>query len=277
MTRDLTPEQVMALRQLRAHLPEARILLVGASALGLHVEMTWRATADLDVCVGIGIEDLSGISSIAGWVRHPALEHRWTTPEGVVVDVVPADDAALRAGTVRWPRCGQEMSLLGFSAAFRSAIDADVGGVTVGLPPASAIVLLKMVAYLDRPADRGKDLRDIAYTIDRPLADDDPTRFDDPAIRHLDLDYGESGAFLLGRALAGIVDADENAAVLAFLAMVEDEGDRHATGVKLARGAPPAWGGELDDREATLHRLIGALKLGLQLPPVRTAAIADHD
>ncbi|MFN7973003.1 MAG: hypothetical protein U0166_11745 [Acidobacteriota bacterium] len=269
MMRKLTPEQVTALRQLRAHLPEARILLVGASALGLHLDMTWRATADLDVCVAIGIEDLSRISSIAGWTRHPALEHRWTTTEGAVVDIVPADDAALRAGEVRWPEGGQVMSLVGFRAAFRSAVDADVGGVVVGLPPASAIVLLKMVAYLDRPADRVKDLKDIAYTIDRHLADDDPTRFDDPSIRDLELDHGETGAFLLGRALAGIVDADEMAAVLAFLAMAEDEADRHATGVKLARDAPHSWGGELDDREASLRRFIRALKLGLQQAPPR--------
>lgn len=255
----LEAEQVAALRQLRDLYPSSPLVLLGAAALGFHLEMSWRATKDLDVTLSIGLQDLSRIASLGGW--RSIAEHRWGAPHGVIIDVVPAEPGALAGGKLRWPS-GIVMSLLGFRAAFKNASETDVGGLVVGVPPVAVIVLLKMVAYQDRPAEREKDLEDIAHALDEHVAVADPRRFADE-VYDLGFGYDESGAFLLGRDLAAVVDADERAAVLAFLDLVENDRDPFGAAIKIVRKAPSGWGAELSNKEESLKVRMRALRLGM--------------
>ncbi len=247
-----------AVRELDKLFSESRILLVGAVALGFHIEMTWRATEDIDVTLSIDVSDVARIEALSGWRR--IADHRWEAPGNVIVDVVPADTEALASGYLRWPS-GSTMRLLGFRAAFKTAEEIDTGGVIVGVPPAATLVVLKMIAYQDSPASREKDLSDIAHVLDEYLPVDDPRRFEDE-IYDAQIDFEDSCAFLLGRDIGGVVDPEERAAVLAFLDMAADEKDPYQTAIKLVRSAPSTWGFELADRERSLETRLGALQLG---------------
>lgn len=49
----LTPAQVEALDALQGIWPESDFLLVGALALGCHIDLSYRHTSDMDLAVGI--------------------------------------------------------------------------------------------------------------------------------------------------------------------------------------------------------------------------------
>jgi hypothetical protein len=82
-------------------------------------------------------------------------------------------------------------------------------------------------------------------------------------VYELGLGYDDSGAFLLGRDLAAVVDADERAAVLAFLDLVEDDRDPLGAAIKIVRKAPSGWGAALGAKEESLKVRLQALRLGL--------------
>lgn len=50
-THPFTPTQLETLYSLRAALPDVQRVLVGAAALGCHLEMRWRSTKDLDLSI----------------------------------------------------------------------------------------------------------------------------------------------------------------------------------------------------------------------------------
>lgn len=56
----LTADQAAALSELRNLWPDRAQVIIGASAsaLGFTYEMTWRKTADVDLVVAIGSDDL---------------------------------------------------------------------------------------------------------------------------------------------------------------------------------------------------------------------------
>ena len=117
-----TPGQIAALRKLRELWPDTRFVLVGASALGCFLDFRWRATNDLDISVSIELDELpAGLDRPPGWSADPRAEHRWLAPEDVKVDILPAGPNLRRAGTLRWPRSGNEMSLLGQRLEFEHA------------------------------------------------------------------------------------------------------------------------------------------------------------
>ncbi len=115
--------QVRSLEALADAWGTDRIVLVGASALRCHMEMTWRVTADVDITVAVDLEEFEYLlQRIAGWQVDPRLEHRMTSPWKVKVDVVPAGPGLRAAGKLVWPRSGHEMQLAGMDLAFEHAV-----------------------------------------------------------------------------------------------------------------------------------------------------------
>jgi hypothetical protein len=54
----LTTGQVKAIRDLRRARPDLEPVLIGASALALQMDFTWRQTNDLDLSLSLDLEDL---------------------------------------------------------------------------------------------------------------------------------------------------------------------------------------------------------------------------
>jgi len=233
-----TPEQASALRRLHTIWPEEKLVVIGATAIGCHLEFLWRKTQDLDLTIAADIDECrQSLERLPGWVRHERVEQAWTAPGDVRIDIVPANAAALESGRIYWPS-GSTMSAVGLRAAFAANVRLDVGeGIFARVASAAAITILKMAASLDRP-DRERDLADLAYLMDGIVGNDDAERWSDPV---LDLDYELVSPFLLGRRVAAIADVRERAVVGRFLAKLADPSDRSAYHARMVSSGPREW------------------------------------
>lgn len=254
----LLPEQVETLRQLAQIWRDTPFVLIGANALALQIDLEWRQTNDLDLLISVALEDYpAGLGALPGWQRRREGEHAWLSPTGVRVDVVPAGPGLLNAGSLTWPESGHRMSLVAVRLAFdhnvRIAID-ERHSVRVAATP--AIVVMKMVAFLDRP-DREDDLTDIAQVVERYLGPVDDRRWTLP------VDFDDASAFALGTDVGLMIDERERPLVMEFLARAKDESDRHLTHALLIRNGPWYW---REHPEALLDRL-AAFEKGIRDAP----------
>jgi predicted nucleotidyltransferase len=250
------PEQTETLRQLSELWRDTPFVLIGANALALQVDLEWRQTNDLDFVVSVALEDYpAGLAALPGWHRRREGEHAWLSPTGVRVDVVPAGPGLLDAGSLTWPESGYRMNLIGLRLAFDHhvlvAID-DHHSVHVAITP--AIVVLKMVAFLDRP-EREDDLTDIAQVVECYLGPVDDRRW------ALPVDFDNASAFALGMDVGGLVNERERHVVTEFLTRAKDEDER--THALLIRNGPSVW---REHPEVLFDRLAAFEKGMLEVP-----------
>lgn len=237
-----SPGQMRALRTLGHIWSAERFVLIGASALRYWMGSRFRETQDLDLALAVTVEGYSaGLEKESEWSRHPKREQTWIAPGNVQIDVIPLGDDPNPATVLRWPQSGFEMSLAGMRLAFKFSVAIELAqDLTIRVAPLEVIALLKMVAYLDRPAERDRDLADIAYILDNYVTDLDERRYGDDVI-DLGLTYDEVSPFLLGRRLAAIVDSQEREVIQRFIDLVSHAGGTHATQARMLVGAPPSW------------------------------------
>ena len=130
------------------------------------------------------------------------------------------------------------MSLVGFDHVFQDAVERELAQGLVGkVVPLVVLTLLKIVAYLDQPGVRQKDLDDLAAIVE-VYEQDGERRFSDEVLDG-GVDYNEAGASLLGRDLARLCNEhDERDAVERFLHAIprsdEDE-ERNTRAARFAR------------------------------------------
>lgn len=101
---EFTKGELDALRAVSSLWPDAKLVILGASALQCFMSLGWRKTQDLDLSVAARVEDVSAaVAQLPGWLPDPRQEQRWITPDGVAVDLVPASHEALERGYIEWP------------------------------------------------------------------------------------------------------------------------------------------------------------------------------
>lgn len=251
------PAQVDVLRSLVRLWTPQRFVVIGASALACFMEMRWRMTQDLDLSLAAPLQGhAAGLESLPGWCPDQHMEHRWHAPGDVRVDIVPADAHLLRKGELVWPKSGQRMSLVGFRLAFNQGVPVPAASdLGVRVAPIPVVLLLKMVAYLDRPSERERDLEDIGYILEEFVGGAAPDRFSDEVLER-GLAFEEVSPFLLGRQLSAIVNRAEREVVGRFLATIEDENNPTRAQALMVRLGPPAWRRE----PAELLRRLDAFK-----------------
>jgi len=236
--------QLDVLRQLSQLWTPERFVLIGAAALGCFLEMRWRGTADLDLTLAISLDEFLDERLVPGWGRDRWMEHRWYAPGGEIVDIIPAGPELLRAGEVQWPRTGHRMSLVGIRLAFERGVPVSVApDLIVKVAPVPVLTVLKIVAYEERPAERERDLADLAYIFTEYEPEE---RFADDVIT-LGMSYEEIGPFLLARTIASMVNDAERAHVNRFVRKASDEDDPSGTHAKLLASGPPSWRREPDE------------------------------
>ncbi len=244
MTLAITPAQARALAALRVGLPHTRLVLIGASALGHHVSLD-RATADLDLAIVLAPASLDEAVEPLGWTRDARMRQRWFGPEGAIADLLPVTEELVAAGEVCFDEDDLRMSLVGFDLALRHTARVPLPGsdVDVEVATLAALVVLKIVAWLDRPHERAKDLGDLARILDAALDDDDDRRWDaDDPIFQSGLAHDDQGAFFVGLEVARVAEHAHRACVDAFVARVGDpDGEAFAAMLRAARygGASP--------------------------------------
>jgi predicted nucleotidyltransferase len=246
------PDEVEALRALVRTWPNARMVVLGAAVLRCFMPMSWRTTEDLDLTVAASIEDATAaLSKLPGWSSDSRQEQRWRTPVGIAVDIVPASTEALARGYVEWPRTGFRMSLLGMRLAFRHAVAHRLAAdLEVRAAPIHVISALKMIAYLDRPEVRAKDLGDLAHIMDRYVGDDSDRRFSVEVPDDL-TEFDDVSPYLLGRDVGALVDLEERGRIMDFVTTIDDDARGPQVLARMSILGPPAW----RDPDAVLERL----------------------
>ncbi|MFW6023330.1 MAG: nucleotidyl transferase AbiEii/AbiGii toxin family protein [Myxococcota bacterium] len=201
MTFDPSHEEV--LRAVQARLGVEKVVVIGAAAVGAR-QLTSRLSDDLDLAIAVDLDDYPGaIAGLPGWRQHPKKAQRWLAPNDLPVDILPAGGALRGEATLRWPD-GFEMSMVGMDLPFRSYDELPLrGGSTVRVASVPALVVLKMRAWLDRPA-RTRDLADLALLLEDGVPDDDPRRFDPDLYDRQGLGFETVGPFLVGRDIGAI-------------------------------------------------------------------------
>lgn len=257
--RALSHDQVRALKDLRSAWPGHQIVLIGASALQCFLDMRSRQTRDIDLSISIALEEYPGpLAGRPGWSPRANGPHKWDFEHVVELDILPAGPRLLAAGKISWPG-GSEMNLTGFRLAFEHSVGVEIApGLSIDVAPVAVIVLLKMVAYLDRPFERTRDLVDIALILDEWPPDEDDARFGD-AVRRLGLTHEQIGPYLLGQHLGRIANAGEQSLIRAFLEKAANEDDRHQTQTRFISVGPAHWGRE----PAELIQRVDALRRGI--------------
>jgi predicted nucleotidyltransferase len=221
MNHSLSPGQVEALTTLRQHATETRFVLIGAAALGFHVELP-RSTADVDLVLVAPPEQLDSLLTSLRWRRHPRIRQRWETPSRVSIDVLPVTDQIIEQGTLQFDNDGMVLSVVGFDLVLQHAGTFDVGTEKVEVASLPTLVVLKMAAWLDRPWERTRDLGDIAHVLLHALPEDDERRWE-PPITDADLEFECQSAFFIAREIDAIAKDVHRIVVRDFLLHVESE------------------------------------------------------
>jgi predicted nucleotidyltransferase len=226
----LLPEQIEALQELRDACTALTIdvVVIGAIALRIWIPDLRRLTEDVDVAVGLDLDEFEPLTTrltAAGWRQDHRWEPRWHSREQARVDLLPLGRRARQEKQIRWPRAETVMRAVGYDNAFSEATFREIAaGLEMRVVPLHVLALLKIVAYLDAPAIRQKDIGDLLLILDR-YAEDGERRFGDDVLDAA-IQYDEAGAFLLGRDLRtscrGRSESEESAAVRQLLQRTTD-------------------------------------------------------
>lgn len=248
-------EHVELLAEVARAFEGRRVVAIGAAALRWHYP-AFRGTLDLDLCIAIDLaEHAEGAGLPAAWRRRPDTPHRWELPDGQLLDIVPAGDELLRAGSVTWPG-GATMDLTGIDLAMCDHLSfCEELPTTVRVASRRALFVTEVVAWQDRPYDRQKDLGDIARLLDEYVGDDDPRCFDEPALSEREWD--ERPAFLLGMDLGAICTERHIGRIREFARLIGDPAQREHSW--MIHAGPSAWRADA----TMLPRRLGALLDGI--------------
>jgi predicted nucleotidyltransferase len=259
----LSPEQIAAVRQLRLICDNLRtdMAIIGAMAYRIWVQDTYRQTQDVDTAVAIDLDDLPRLTmrlGAEGWERDPRVEHRWNTPQGARIDLIPAGPALRRQRYLDWPSSGMRMSLVGFEHVFKDAVNCPIApDLTLKVIPLPVLALLKIVAYLDNPHARERDIQDLAALLMR-YEPDDSQRFGEDVLA-AGLEYDAVPAYLIGKEVGMLCSPDERVLVSRFLNQLGDPDGRpfHTFSRAVA--------GDFDaTRETKARSIVDAFNLGFQ-------------
>jgi predicted nucleotidyltransferase len=148
---ELTENQIADLRALQDHCRRLRadLVIIGAIAYQVHFPRKERQTGDIDFVVALDLDEFAELERrllADRWKRSEYREHRWRSPQGTILDLLPAGPKLREAKQVTWPTSQFTMSLVGFEFPFAPDLTLKViprkDAVTVGF------VLHKQSAYV---------------------------------------------------------------------------------------------------------------------------------
>jgi predicted nucleotidyltransferase len=258
-----SPEQAAAVNQFKAICDtlHAEVVVIGAMAYLSWIDDRHRHTLDIDVAVTVDLDDYQRLVLLlrsSGWKQESKREHRWTTPEGVRIDIIPAGPTLRASSVLEWPISGMRMSLVGFEHVFKDSVSRSFGsGLTLKVIPLSVVALLKIISYVDDPHRRQKDVQDFAAILKR-FNPEDERRFADDVVA-TGLQYEVTGAFLIGKDVSPLCSGEERNLVVSFIARLRDAESRSS---QLFRRAVTS---EFEDSEHPFaDALIGAFESGFR-------------
>jgi predicted nucleotidyltransferase len=233
---ELWPEQVEALGQLKPACQDAGVdaVIIGATAYRVWIEDD-RRTQDVDVALAVDVDQFGSLTDrlqAAGWTQHSRREERWVTRGGARIDLLPIGEQARRTGYLTWPKTEMRMSVVGFEHVFAKAVEKQLApDLVMKVAPLQVLALLKIVAYMDDPHGRAKDLEDLSRLMEWYELEGE-RRFSDEVFE-AGADFESAGAFLLGMDLGRLCTGSEAKIVGKLIEVLKD--DKQPSQLRLGR------------------------------------------
>lgn len=203
----------------------ADLVVVGAISYQLHYSDDELKTGDIDFAIALDLIDFAKLQAellALKWAQDPKREERWRSKHGALLDLIPAGKGLRESKEFTWPKSEFAMSLVGFDHAFSEARPVTVAeDLVLRVVPPVILMLLKVIAFIDDPQRRHKDLFHIRALLSKYQADSD--RVFTEAITDAGLEYSLASAFLLGLDLRELCTEEEMELVRRFVALVSDE------------------------------------------------------
>lgn len=213
------------------------VMIVGAIARDIFLYYIYdlpirRATEDIDLAIAVGSwseykqlkNDLLETNKFNAFSK---IEHRlsWKSAANqVTIDLVPFGEIESPPGQIAFPPDNDfVMTTSGLKEVFRQSTDIEISGnFNIRVASLAGIVLLKMIAFYDRPNERQRDPQDIRHIMKNYLDAGNIERLYEPEGSDTDLmddnfDYLQTGSELLGRDLSGLLNEKTGEIVLEIL------------------------------------------------------------
>jgi predicted nucleotidyltransferase len=200
-----------------------------------------RATMDVDLAVLVATWDefaaaFEGLIRSGGFQR-TGVRHRLRHANGQLLDVLPFGGVEV-GSHIAWPPDGEpEMNMMGFGDAFRASSRVALPGdlrIRVATPP--GVALLKIIAWHDNPAERERDLEDIAAFIRGYVTEilgwNAAFKAYADVMTADGFDLDEAGAEALGRDIAGILSPAVHGRFVGMVDGLDAAESRFAAGVQ---------------------------------------------
>lgn len=182
--------------------------LIGVSAIALELLKEGikpvSGTKDIDFAVMISsmseYENISKALENRGFHRVSAPWTFYSDKFKVIVDLLPFGEIE-EHNTVNFDERQIDLHMLGFQEVMEEAVQVNIGEKIANIPPLQGMVILKLIAWSDRPEKRGDDLPDIVQIIRHyfDLAWDEIVEFHYDTLEHEPFDQMLIAAEVLGR------------------------------------------------------------------------------
>src|SRR5712692_525042 len=211
-------------------LPRERVLPL-AILRDVAAEGGWRCVliggSVPEVIIPLGVQtwptfDADAIVSTATWEEFESLKHalegrgfrrgapyQMFSPDGVEINLIPFGEGVVEGRHILWPDGGR-MNALGLAAALETATPTKIDDqFQIDVISEPAFVLLKLIAYQDRPEERRRDVADVISCCERYEIDSD-RRYEasGAAVDDVPVSFEDAGALVLGRDVTSIAHAD---------------------------------------------------------------------
>lgn len=234
----IDPKAVPALKILAQIFAEENraFVLIGATVPQIVIDIREgdkfgaRTTRDVDAVVeAADWKDFEAIRQrlFKAGFKPGSAPHELLFGRDVFLDLIPYGSGLVQNDQLEWPGTDRIMSTLGVEEAFNYARQEEVAlELSVRVVPIPVLILLKIVAYMDRPQERARDLSDLVRCFeDYEKGDEDSRRFEigEVTVDDRPVEFEEAGAYLLGNEVGRLARPKSLVPVRALLDKIPDE------------------------------------------------------
>ncbi len=240
--------------------------LIGVSAMALQLLKAGikpsRGTKDIDFAIMISsMDDYESISQALVEKGYNKVKAPWTfysDTYNVAIDVLPFGEIE-EHHTKSFTERHTDLHVLGFKEVLSEAVPITIEEKIVNIPPLPGMIILKLVAWSDRPEERENDLADILRIIQHyfDLAFDEIVEFHNDIFSEDNFDQRIIAAEVLGRKAKLFLDKSEKLSERIHQVLKNNLKDVSKS--KIAR----EWAIKLDSDIEYAHSILEAFRKGI--------------
>jgi predicted nucleotidyltransferase len=205
--------------------------------------------------------------------RQGQVAHELWFGDEIRIDLIPFGPSLVEHDKLSWPYGDSVMTACGLEEALECARDREIApDLTLPVVSIPGLILTKVVAYMDRPAERARDLIDILYCFEHyERTAGESRRFDyaGATVDDKEVAYEEAGAYLLGIEVAALAKPGSRNIVQRFLVSIRDE---FAPAISQILSEEKRLV-DSDDRRSVLYRLFRVFGAGINQTEIDEAPI----